>query len=626
MNKRLLEIIVIFIVLNQLLVACISDNEQNLYPEIGLRITSKENMTYFIDPVSGSDKNDGTKKELPWKTFKRLNKLILTKGNKIEILSPGTFRESLFLVGQGTSELPIILNFAQGKYNFFTQNSLKRKLHISNSNDAPDSLKAIAFYILKSKHIRVHGNDAQINFRGKAIIMSMNKCDNVIVENLKFDYERPTVSEFKVINSTKNFADIQIHKDSKYGIKDSMLVWIGDGWKHNVKDLCQEFDPKTQKVSRKHLPLSNSHFSELTKNKVRIYPNENRMLKEGLVYQNRNTFRDYAAIFMEEVKNIQWKNINIYFMHGMGFVAQFSENITYDSLIVKPNENSGRTCAAWADILHFSGCKGEIKVLNSYLSAANDDAINIHGTHLRITEKISNRKIKVRFMHPQTFGFDAFYPGDSIEFVRAKTLLPFSQNLVTIIERLNEKEMQLTLNNDVPNNIQTNDVIENISWTPKVTIRNNKIVQIPTRGILVTTRGKVIIENNEFIKPNMSGILISDDANSWFESGYVKDVTISNNKFIDCGDPVINIHPENLVIENEIPVHKNIKIVNNQFLENKSKIFSSKSTSNIIFSNNLVQSTINTKIEDLINIEACSNVDIIDNSLLINTDNYYSLK
>ena len=218
-------------------------------------------------------------------------------------------------------------------------------------------------------------------------------------------------------------------------------------------------------------------------------------------------------------------------------------------------------------------------------------------------------------MHPQTYGFDAFVVGDSVEFIRAKSLLPFSKNVIFKIKKLNEKEIELVFEKNIPNNIEANDVIENISWTADVTIRNNKIAHIPTRGILITTRGKVIIDNNEFFKTHMSGILIADDANNWFESGYVKDITISNNKFIDCGAPVINIHPENSKIVADKPVHRNIQIINNEFILDKQIIFSAKSTGNIKFSNNIIDSDKNLNMYDLIRMEACLNIEMKYNQL-----------
>lgn len=61
----------------------------------------------------------------------------------------------------------------------------------------------------------------------------------------------------------------------------------------------------------------------------------------------------------------------------------------------------------------------------------------------------------------------------------------------------------------------------------------------------------------------MSAILIADDARSWYESGPIRDVTIKDNRFIDCASPVINIAPENIRYDG--PVHQGITIEGNAF-------------------------------------------------------------
>ena len=45
----------------------------------------------------------------------------------------------------GTVESPITIKFASGTYNFFPEAAYKKKFNISNTNDAPDHLKAVAF-------------------------------------------------------------------------------------------------------------------------------------------------------------------------------------------------------------------------------------------------------------------------------------------------------------------------------------------------------------------------------------------------------------------------------------------------------------------------------------------------
>lgn len=128
--------------------------------------------------------------------------------------------------------------------------------------------------------------------------------------------------------------------------------------------------------------------------------------------------------------------------------------------------------------------------------------------------------------------------------------------------------------------------MENVTWTPEVNVSNNYFTRIPSRGLLVTSRRKVVVEGNTFYGMQMSGILIANDALSWYESGMAKDVTIRNNTFIDCKSPIIYIEPENRVHEDA--VHRNITIDNNTFKGVDGTVVQAKSVDGLRVTNNLI--------------------------------------
>ncbi len=158
--------------------------------------------------------------------------------------------------------------------------------------------------------------------------------------------------------------------------------------------------------------------------------------------------------------------------------------------------------------------------------------------------------------------------------------MQYAQNVVTEVKRVNDKDILLTLKNAITQSPDSTDVIENITWTPEVWIHHNTIAQIPTRGVLVTTRRKSVIENNVFLRTHNSAISVADDAASWYESGMVNNMLISNNKFNLCGEPVVFIEPENTLDANP-KVHSNIVVARNWFQLQASSAVSVKSTSNI---------------------------------------------
>ena len=306
------------------------------------------------------------------------------------------------------------------------------------------------------------------------------------------------------------------------------------------------------------------------------------------VYQIRDTRRDCAGVFTRRSRNITWKNVKFRFLHGMGLVNQFSENLTFDSVTVAPDEASGRTTAAWADCIQVSGCRGKVLVKDCVFSGAHDDAINIHGTHLRVVERLPGRQVKVRFMHGQTFGFLAFNPGDEIEFVHWDSLATYGPNRVLEARMLNPKQLLLTLEKPVPEEFQQNDVLENVTWTPEVEIRGCRVSRVPTRGFLITTRRPVLVEDNEFFNTHMSAILVEDDAAGWYESGCVRDMTIRGNRFVRCAEPVIHINPRNTVANDS--VHRNIRIENNEFVLRGATSVKARSTQGLRVTGNTIRS------------------------------------
>lgn len=200
-------------------------------------------------------------------------------------------------------------------------------------------------------------------------------------------------------------------------------------------------------------------------------------------------------------------------------------------------------------------------------------------------------------MHHQTYGFDAFFAGDSIAFVNPQALMPISFARLKKAKLVNLREMELVVDGPLSEKVKVGDCIENLTWTPEVTIRSCRFEKTNTRGLLITTRRKVLIENNTFYRTGMHAILIANDASSWFESGAVQDVTIRNNTFEECGynsapgNYVIAIAPEN---HEQVPgymVHRNIRIENNLFKVYDYPILTARSTGNLTFLGNRIVRT-----------------------------------
>ena len=132
---------------------------------------------------------------------------------------------------------------------------------------------------------------------------------------------------------------------------------------------------------------------------------------------------------------------------------------------------------------------------------------------------------------------------------------------VTALERKSDKDWILTLDGPLPR-FGENDVIDNRTWHPDITVRNNHFSVAPVSGFLLTTPGKAIVENNTFHRCRAYAISMSADSMKWFESAPVRDALIRNNRFIECG---VWINPAQDAIRADEPIHENIRITGNHF-------------------------------------------------------------
>ncbi|SEW53858.1 right-handed parallel beta-helix repeat-containing protein [Chitinophaga arvensicola] len=517
-------------------------------------------------------------------------------------LAPNTFTDATVRVQQAIAACKnqpgAVLEFAPGRYDFYPDSAVKKVYYISNTSsetEVPEKTKTIGLFFENFRQLTIEGNGAEFVFHGKMVTWLFDHCQDMTLRNITVDFARPSMSELTLKTVTASRVEASIHPDSKYAIINGHLEWYGEKW--GMKQFHAVLADTAQGLNTysSWKPFDKSTATETAPNNV-VFTGDFSGFKgaPGNVLSVRDGIRDQAGMFIQHCRNVHLEHFNMRYMHGLGIVSQFSENLYYDHMEIAPDKKHGRIMATFADGMHFSGCKGEIVITNSHFQGLHDDPINVHGTHLVISEKTGPRTLKLRFMHHQTYGFEAFFAGDSISFVHAATLQGYATGQISSARLINEREMEVTLRNDLPQGITSGDCLENITWTPSLTVRNCRFESVNTRGLLVTTRKKVVIENNQFYRTGMHAILIADDAASWFESGPVQDVKISGNTFEGCAynlgkeNYVIAIAPENHELLKGYMVHRNIRIEDNTFKIYDHPVLTAKSTGNLSFTRNRI--------------------------------------
>ncbi|MEG0180799.1 MAG: S-layer homology domain-containing protein [Romboutsia sp.] len=516
-----------------------------------------------------------------------------------------------------TIEGPTKIYFPKGEYQVWPEKTLKRELYVSNTVGTNQShkMKNIGILIENMNDVIVDGGGSQFIFHGFQTAFASIGSENVRFENFSFDYENPKVVDITVeetgVKDGKGYRTIYIPETYDYKINGTSIQWLGEKspttgnhyWSGtNSFNYTQAYNYKTGETKRMGNPVfSNvSSINDLGNNRVQIkYTDANTPNDLGMCYQMRETTRDTPGAFFWESKNVVVDTVNINYLHGFGFVGQFSENITVNNCNFQVRDNVGRTTAGFADYIQMSGIKGKVKISNTSFSNPHDDPINVHGTYLEVKEKIAPNKVKVRYMHNETAGFPQFYVGDEVEFFTKQTMLPVQGSTAKVVEvdgpsgtssDKNLTDIIITLDKDIPDEIIAGNthVVENITYTPEVEIINNRFQETPTRGILVTTRKPVLIENNYFDAMGMASIYISSDAHQWYESGPTDNVTIRNNTFDRPEGPVIYFDPTNQQYNEKQPVHNNIMIEDNVFNIKDKTVLSGKSVGDLTFQNNII--------------------------------------
>jgi hypothetical protein len=508
-----------------------------------------------------------------------------------------------FLSDNKTEE--IIINFEKGTYDFYPEMAFEKYLKIANNDNGT---KRIAFPLIGYKKVEINGNGATFLFHGGIIPFDLEEGENYSFNNFNIDWDKPFTFEGMVVANSKTDKtfDIEVTPGNNYEIIGDKLYFKGYDWKLALGENIF-FESKAKRPAYftakydynwKKYPLS---AKEIKKGVVRF---SNVRSKEvppiGTVFVDKGPHgenRRYPAFRISNMRNLNFKNINVYRAGAMALITEKSENITLDNFNVKLSPDTKQMISASADATHFVNCKGLVKFDNCTFENMLDDATNVHGTYVVVNKKIGVNQVGVNTKHYQQDGFEFASKGDSVRFIRKGNLLPLQSAVVTAINYVNESYYVITLDQPLKESIDNNSAIENLTWTASVDMKNCIVQQNRARGILISTPGNVLIENNYF-SPMMAAIRICGDANYWFESGNVKNVVIRNNTFVELGiggnnpqailqiDPIIRKE-----FRNDGYFHRNIIFENNNIKTFDALIVYALSVDGLVIRNNNITQT-----------------------------------
>lgn len=467
------------------------------------------------------------------------------------------------------------LYFEKGTYHFFKELSEHRVYHMTNTDSFVKPDKFFAILLENKKNITIDGGGSVFVIHGDMCAFAMVRCSNIVLKNFRITYNSPTNFEMRAKTRGYRKTIYSIPGDTKYFIDGKRnITFFEDSplsgeryyeYKNNKNCYCNVIH-RDKKVFRTQ--------ASPVKTAVRIKP-----LSEGLVEctyiippkikvgdtiaMSRNFCRDGCGLFFWECSGIVSENITVNYMHGFGWLSQMCENLIFKNIRFSPDRERGYLVSSFADLIHICGCKGSVDIDGCFFEHPHDDGINIHGAFLRLEKTIDANTAVFKFVHKQQGGLQCIFPGNKVKLYSRTDLseLPGIYTVKKAEDDINAKLVTVTFEEKLPDMHSKMVVCENITYNPRVTIRNCTFSAIPTRGILCTTTEKSEIYGNTFESVKMPDIFISCDCRDWYESGPCKDLKIHNNKFskpnaikfepICLGKPVKNVHENIEIYDND---------------------------------------------------------------------------
>ena len=515
---------------------------------------------------------------------------------------------------------PVTIRFAEGRYDFHPESAAHREYYVSNHDQHKD--RAVGIAIEGFRGLTLDGQGADFMFHGRMLPLSVVATEECTLRNFSIDFATPHIAQAEVVKNEAEGITFRVAPWVNARVTESgAFEHTGEGWAMRP-GWGIAFDPETRHIIYKTGDIGTPvHQVQQIDERTFFAPAwRDSRLSVGAIVAMRTYERPSPGVFVSHAKDTRFENVKVHYAEGMGLLAQMSEDIALDGFCVcLRGDDDPRYFTTQADATHFSGCKGKITSVNGLYEGMMDDAINVHGTYLKVVERIDDHTVKSRYMHGQAWGFDWGYVGDEVQFVRSNTmeLVGEEETFVTTVSEISElnaqgsqfkglhgaKEFIIRFADALPAEISeaAGYGIENLTWTPEVYFADNVIRNNRARGTLFSTPKRTVVEDNLFDHTSGTAILLCGDCNGWYETGACRDVLIRRNRFVNAltcmfqfTNAVISIYPEIPNLDGQKAYFhggkKNaIRIVNNEFETFDYPLLYAKSIDGLLWKGNTIR-------------------------------------
>lgn len=504
----------------------------------------------------------------------------------------------------------LVIRLLAEQYDFHPADAEHRQLYISNHDQ--DNPKAVGILIENARNVILDGGNARLLFNGRMLPVALLNSSGCQLRGFSIDFPNPHISQI-IVESNDTAAGIITYRPEpwvEWEVRDSAFVVKGEGWEHTPLTAIP-FEEHTGRVLYR-----SGDINVGVKGVTRVSPTslsapwKDPRLLPGTRLAMRTYRRPAPGIFLDADTATTIENVLVHYAEGMGLLAQNCRDIDIrHSGVCRSSYDDPRFFTTQADATHFSSCSGNVAVTDCLFEGMMDDAINVHGTYLKITEVIDSATISARYMHRQTYGFPWGAPGDTVRLVSSSTMdylaAPSTINTIRPLSP-ESRDFLITLSSPLPDSLlryisSPSSLpavgIENLTRTPSVLFARNTVRHNRARGALFSSPRPTICEDNLFDHTSGAAILLCGDCNGWYESGPCRDVTIRRNTFLNAlttpyqfTEAVISIYPVIPDLDHKrAPFHSGVTISGNRFITFGTPLLYAKSAASLRFLDNTVE-------------------------------------
>lgn len=499
----------------------------------------------------------------------------------------------------------VSLLLEQGEYHFYPQYGVKGNFWISNHHKCAE--RSVAFWLENFENLEIDGAGSRFVFHTDILPFYIRESKNIRLKNFSVDYEAPAYSEGKIISvdSQKMVVEIDARK-YPWQIKDNCLYFFGENFCYPLH-LCLEMDG----VSGGPAYGTDDLYFCTQEQKVGLHPfiekagtdqvcftlkGEEHFFSESRAGNRlvlRHHPRSNPAFYVSDSYELELQKITVHHAEGMGILAERCTNVGLYDFNVLPEEENPRCFSASADAAHFVSCAGKIKLEGCRFEKQMDDGVNVHGFYSPVEKRVDDKKLLLGWGHPEQRGIKMARPGDEAAIMDAGNLKPIWKGYFESVS-MQENAVLAGFDRKLPESLPANPVVENLTLSPEVHIKNCEFRKNRARGILLTCR-KALVEECIFETAG-AAVYLEGEACSWYESGAVGSIVLKRNRFENCayipawGEAPVTVCPK-VESDGDWYYHGNLELLKNEFYCFDDRVLYARQIGCILITDNLYYRT-----------------------------------